>query len=197
MVYFHGGGFCIESTFSPLYHNYLNSLSSQARTLVVSVEYRLAPEHPLPAAYDDCWYALNWVASHAHMASFGSSNGEPWIRDYADFSRVFLGGDSAGGNITHHMALRVGNQGLANGSIHQINGMILFHPFFWGKDRMGGEVTKLDNQLNPVLADKLWAVVCPGSSGPDDPWINPVHNPRMSKLGCERVVVFVAEKDFL
>ncbi|CAN1142561.1 2-hydroxyisoflavanone dehydratase, partial [Linum perenne] len=64
LVYFHGGAFCIESAFSSSHLRYLNSLSAEAHALVVSVEYRLAPEHPLPAAYDDSWAALLWVASH-------------------------------------------------------------------------------------------------------------------------------------
>ncbi|KAL0299925.1 UNVERIFIED_CONTAM: 2-hydroxyisoflavanone dehydratase [Sesamum angustifolium] len=64
LVYYHGGGFCVESAFSFQYHRYMNILSSKSGALVVSVEYRLAPEHLLPAAYDDSWYALEWVCSH-------------------------------------------------------------------------------------------------------------------------------------
>ncbi|KAF7813790.1 2-hydroxyisoflavanone dehydratase-like [Senna tora] len=63
LVYFHGGGFLFESAFSRLYHNYLTSFVSQVNVVVVSVEYRLAPEHHLPAAYDDGWDAMKWVAS--------------------------------------------------------------------------------------------------------------------------------------
>ncbi|KAF9607603.1 hypothetical protein IFM89_037531 [Coptis chinensis] len=57
-----------------------------------SVEYRKAPEFPLPTAYDDCWDALQWVASHS---SRGSGFDEPWLTKYGDFDRLFSGGDSA------------------------------------------------------------------------------------------------------
>src|ERR1700678_4519863 len=58
-----------------------------ASAVVVSVEYRLAPEHPYPAAVDDAWAAVQWVAEH------GSEIG-------ADTSRLAVAGDSAGGNIS-------------------------------------------------------------------------------------------------
>jgi len=65
LVYFHGGGFVVDSAVSPAYHRYLNSVASKAGVLAVSVNYRLAPEHPLPAAYDDSWAALSGAASGA------------------------------------------------------------------------------------------------------------------------------------
>jgi acetyl esterase/lipase len=63
LVYFHGGGFVLESAGSATYHTYVNPLAAAAGVLVVSVCYRLAPEHPLPAAYEDSWAALRWAAS--------------------------------------------------------------------------------------------------------------------------------------
>ncbi|GER56654.1 alpha/beta-Hydrolases superfamily protein [Striga asiatica] len=63
LFYIHGGAFFVESAFSPTYHNHLNSLVSKANVVGVSVNYRLAPEHPLPAAYQDSWHALKWVFS--------------------------------------------------------------------------------------------------------------------------------------
>lgn len=61
LMYFHGGAFCLETAASPTYHNYLNSLVSEADVIAVSVDYRRAPEHPLPTAYDDSWTAITWV----------------------------------------------------------------------------------------------------------------------------------------
>ncbi|XP_048135779.1 probable carboxylesterase 13 isoform X2 [Rhodamnia argentea] len=101
LVYFHGGAFCLESPFSPMYHNYLNSLASEADAVAVSVHYRRAPEHPLPAAYDDSWIALEWVSSHS-----GGDGPDKWLSAYADLRKVYVAGDSAGGNIAHHMGLR-------------------------------------------------------------------------------------------
>lgn len=103
LIYIHGGGFFMESTKSTLYHSYLTNLAAEARAVIVSVEYRLAPESPLPGPYDDSWAAIEWVGSH--------SNGlgpEEWLNDHADLARVFVAGDSAGGNAAHHMGLRVG-----------------------------------------------------------------------------------------
>nr|GMC64258.1 2-hydroxyisoflavanone dehydratase-like [Ipomoea batatas]GMC64259.1 2-hydroxyisoflavanone dehydratase-like [Ipomoea batatas] len=58
LVWFHDGGFCIESTFSSLYHRNLNIIASKAQAIAVSVEYQLASKNPLPTTYGDCWEAL-------------------------------------------------------------------------------------------------------------------------------------------
>ena len=75
LLYFHGGAFVIMTPFEPKYHDYLNALVARARVVAVSVDYRLAPEHPLPAAYDASWAALNWAARNA------AAETEPSIRD--------------------------------------------------------------------------------------------------------------------
>ncbi|KAM1106286.1 hypothetical protein ACFX13_003224 [Malus domestica] len=132
LVYFHGGGFCIEGSSSPTYHNYLNSLVSGANVVAVSVNYRLAPEHPLPAAYDDSWAAVKWVASH-----FDGNGSEDWLNLHADFHRVFFAGDSAGANIAHQMGLRVGSEGMVGGA--KLIGVVLIYPYFWGTEPVGAE----------------------------------------------------------
>lgn len=104
LVYFHGGAFFVHTPSAPLYHNYLNALVAESQVIAVSVHYRRAPEHPLPIAYEDSWAAIQWVASHCN------GNGpEALLNQHADFRRVFLSGDSAGGNIVHNLAMAAGN----------------------------------------------------------------------------------------
>ncbi|KAK9725779.1 hypothetical protein RND81_05G168600 [Saponaria officinalis] len=188
LVYFHGGGFVVESASSPPYHSYLNALTSKANVIGVSVNYRLAPEHPLPAAYDDAWAALEWVRRAD----------EPWLKEHVDMGRVFLAGDSAGANIAHHMAKWASS--CDTGVKLVPKGIVLVHPFFWGGERIGSEARKMtagEKGPSGALADKLWKLVNPGTSGSDDPMLNPGMDPELETLAGEKVLVLVAEKDAL
>ncbi|CAI0428290.1 unnamed protein product, partial [Linum tenue] len=131
-----------------------------------------APEHPLPCAYDDCWAALNWAAAHA-----AGSCREEWLNSGVDFGRVFVAGDSAGANIAHRVAMRNAREKLI-----ELLGVVLVDPFFWGEDPIGDEAGRA------LPARK---------SGLDDPEINPAADPKLSGLGCRRVLVLVAEKDYM
>ncbi|GAV78835.1 Abhydrolase_3 domain-containing protein [Cephalotus follicularis] len=184
VLYFHGGAFMISSTADPKYHISLNKLVAEANIVLVSVNYRLAPENPLPTSYEDSWAALNWVAAHAK----GDGGHEPWLKDYVDFEQVFLAGDSAGANIAHNLALRVTDL--------KIVGIAMMFPYFWGKDPIGVEVT---DHFRRELVDKWWMFVCPSDKGNDDPLINPFVDgaPSLKGLACDRVLVTVAEKDIL
>ncbi|XXG86591.1 hypothetical protein AAC387_Pa11g1453 [Persea americana] len=57
--YFHGGGFYVETAFSATYHPFLNSLAADASLLIVSIDYRRAPKHPIPTTYNDSWAPSN------------------------------------------------------------------------------------------------------------------------------------------
>ncbi|PKU65877.1 probable carboxylesterase 2 [Dendrobium catenatum] len=178
LLYFHGGAFCIESAFSQTYHPHLTSLASRALLLIVSVDYRLAPEHPLPAAYDDCWSAVKWVFSRA----------DPCLARFGDLRQVFLAGDSAGANIAHRMAVRAGLEGLG------FAGIALVHPYFWGSEAVGSEGRE---ESWRAWMDGLWRAVSGGGKGMDDAWINPAAEGEeaVARLGCRRVLVCVAERD--
>ncbi|KAK9109157.1 hypothetical protein Sjap_017217 [Stephania japonica] len=181
LIYFHGGGFCVESPFSPAYHAYVNALSAELNALAVSINYRLAPEHPLPTAYNDAYTAIEWI------------NGaqEEWLRDHGDFDRVFLMGDSCGANICHQMGMRW------NDSFDvKLKGVVLINPYFWGEERIGSENNEDCMFLGGDLV-KLWRIACPELRGYDEAFVNPVGvgAPSLARLRCERVVVCVAELD--
>ncbi|GAV89260.1 Abhydrolase_3 domain-containing protein [Cephalotus follicularis] len=129
--YFHGGWFCIETAFSPTYHNFLNTLVAAANIIAVSVDYRRAPEHTVPIAYDDSWTAVKWFSSHSN----GSGN-EDWLYSHVDFKQVFFAGDNAGANIAQNMGFRIGNEKL---DCLNVSGIVLIHPYFWGNQLIGNE----------------------------------------------------------
>ncbi|KAJ1268850.1 hypothetical protein BS78_07G164900 [Paspalum vaginatum] len=192
VVFYHGGAFVTESAFSPTYHRYLNALVSRAGVLAVSVEYRLAPEHRLPAAYDDAWAALRWAVASA-TARAGPSP-DPWMSRRADPARLFLAGDSAGGNIAHNMALRAAREDLEGGAA--IRGLALLDPYFWGSRPVPSETA---DEGTRRWRERTWSFVCAGLYGIDDPVINPVAMPpeEWRLLPCARVLVTVAGLDML
>ncbi|CAL1389443.1 unnamed protein product [Linum trigynum] len=185
LIYYHGGGFVIETAFSPTYHNHLNTLVKVANVIAVSVDYRRAPEHPVPIAYEDSWAALKWAASH-----FGGGP-EQWLNDHADFNSVFLAGDSAGANIVHQVAIRYGRDKVEG--VPRLAGLVMVHPYFAGKEPIGNEPVPV-----PDWGERFWKLVCPSSTtGLDDPYLNPAFDPDLVRLGCSKVLVMLAEKDFL
>lgn len=96
MVFFHTGGWQIGdlNTQDPL----CRRITNRAGCIVVAVDYRLAPEHPFPAAVDDCYEATKWVATHA-------------VEFQGDPSRLVVAGDSSGGNLAAVIALMARDRG--------------------------------------------------------------------------------------
>ncbi|CAO2202229.1 unnamed protein product [Urochloa humidicola] len=194
LVYFHGGAFAVHSAFSGAHFPFLNALVSAARVVAVSVDYRLAPEHLVPAAYDDDWAALRWAVAAAAGSGSGPP-GEPWLSEHGDAARLFVAGDSAGANIAHNMALRAGGGGGLPGGA-RIEGMVLLHPYFRGEELVPSEGT--DPKFLERAA-RTWGFLTGGKYGLDHPFINPVAMPaeEWAKLGCRRALVTVAGLDTL
>lgn len=96
LVFYHGGGFVVGDLDT---HDALCRLTCRdGDAAVLSVDYRRAPEHPAPAAFDDAYAAFRWAHDHA-----GELGGVP--------GRVAVGGDSAGGNLAAAVALRARDDG--------------------------------------------------------------------------------------
>ncbi|KAG0480323.1 hypothetical protein HPP92_011181 [Vanilla planifolia] len=184
LVFFHGGGFCLHRASSLHYHNYLNHLTAKAKFISISVDYRLAPEHPLPVAYYDSWEAFRWVISGR----------DDWLLRYGDLGKVFIAGDSAGANIVHDLGLRLGRLG------KKVEGLVMMNPYFWGNEKIGVELKERSESMFKVSdVEKVWPFICPGTTGNDDPRLNPMAEgaPSLLGLGCHRVLVGVGDKDLL
>jgi acetyl esterase len=161
-VWYHGGGFTIGDLDTA--DSTCRKLANRSGAVVVSVNYRLAPEHPAPAAVDDAWTALQWVASHA-----GQLGG--------DASRLAIGGDSAGGTISAVVAVLARDAGLllrhqllvypatdltASYPSHEENafGFMLTNDmvgWFYGK-YLGPNGDPKDPRISPLFTDDLAGV---------------------------------------
>lgn len=149
--YIHGGGFCIGSRAWPNCQNYCFRLALELRAVVVSPDYRLAPENRLPAAVEDGFAAVRWLQAQA----VAGEERDRWLTDVADFGHVFVSGDSAGGNIAHHLAVRLGS-GSPQLDPVRVRGYVLLAPFFGGTVRTKSEADgPKDAFLNWELIDRL------------------------------------------
>jgi acetyl esterase len=108
LVYFHGGGWVIGNLDS---HDVVcRKLADEGEMIVIAVDYRLAPEHKFPAAFDDALAATKWIAAHALELGI-------------DGSRLVVGGDSAGGNLAAVVAIAA-----RDGGGPAIAGQVLIYP---------------------------------------------------------------------
>ncbi|KAL3644835.1 Gibberellin receptor gid1b [Castilleja foliolosa] len=165
IIYFHGGSFVHSSANSAIYDIFCRRLVSTCQTVVVSVNYRRSPEHRYPCAYEDGWAALKWVHSRS------------WLKSGLDSKvHAYLAGDSSGGNIAHHVAVRAATEGL------EVSGNILLHPLFGGNERTESEI-RLDGKYFVKIQERdwYWRAYLPEGEDRDHPACN-VFGPRSQGL---------------
>ncbi|XVF20556.1 hypothetical protein REPUB_Repub12eG0010700 [Reevesia pubescens] len=172
LVYFHGGGFCVGSAAWSCYHEFLSALASKAGCTIFSVNYRLAPENRLPAAYDDGVKTLMWVKQQA----VNGSNEHKWWLSQCDLSSLFLAGDSAGANIAYNVAIR----------------RILWHIRFQHQ-------AFANSALTLSTSDTYWRLSLPLGANRDHPWCNPLAKgaTKLRELKFPATMVCISEMDIL
>jgi acetyl esterase len=149
LVYIHGGGFILGSI--GLMDNVARELCHHTGAVVVSVEYRLAPEHPYPAGLDDCVAVTRWAQAHA--GELGAA-GKP----------LFVSGESAGGNLTGAVALRLRDSDVP------LAGQILIYPATNGSSHESPSFYEFDGLVVSRKAGQMyWEAYSGGHDLDDDP----------------------------
>ncbi|XP_065868485.1 carboxylesterase 15-like [Euphorbia lathyris] len=192
ILHFHGGGFCISQADWFMYYHIYTRLAKSAKAIVVSVFLRLAPEHRLPAASDDGYSSLLWL----HSLAKGDSH-ESWISNHADFNRIFLIGDSSGGNLVHEVAARAGRIDL---SPLRLSGGIPVHPGFVRSERSKSELEQPESPfLTLDMVDKFLSLALPVGSTKDHPITCPMGAaaPPLDSLKLPPLLLCVAEMDLI
>ena len=156
LLYMHGGGFVV---WSPETHAKLSKLLAVgAGAIVVSIDYRRAPQHPYPAPLDDCVAAFRWLRANA--ASLGG-----------DAGRIALGGDSAGGNLAAATALRV----IAAGDAAPEATLLICAWTDLGNDTPSFTLFAPDDPiLDTLVMDYFRESYAPERSQWDDPFVSPL-----------------------
>jgi acetyl esterase len=178
LVYLHGGGWVAGSV--ETHDPFCRLLSEAAVMIVVSVEYRLAPEHPYPAALDDALIAVEWAANHA--AEWGG-NAE----------KLLIGGDSAGANLAAVTANRL----CAETEAHGLSALMLLYPVTDHPNNANHPSYTKNSTSYGLEAEAMrwfWKQYATGIS-PDDPGISPLRLENVPAL--PRTLVATAEYDVL
>ncbi|KAI3725094.1 hypothetical protein L1987_64869 [Smallanthus sonchifolius] len=191
IVFFHGGGFVFLAPDVLAYDAVCRRFARKLPAVVVSVNYRLAPEHRYPAQHEDCFDVLKFLDDEDNRSKSLPENG--------NLLRCFLAGDSAGGNLAHHVTQRACE---FNFRQLKVIGVVAIQPFFGGENRTDSE-TRLKG--TPIVSlkrtDWMWkAFLPPGEAfNRDHPIIN-VSGPKsadISKIQFPPTMVVVAGFDAL
>ncbi len=174
LVYFHGGGWVVGGLGT--HDGVCRALANRAQAMVVSVDYRLAPEHRFPAAAEDCYAATRWVAERA--AELG-----------ADPRRLAVGGDSAGGNLAAVTALMARDRGGPR-LCHQL----LVYPVTDARFDTPSYVANAEGYfLTRAMMQWFWDHYVPAAADRTNPYCAPLAAPDLR--GLPSATVITAEFD--
>jgi acetyl esterase len=174
LVYFHGGGWVIGSV--ETHDGTVREIAQASGATVVSVDYRLAPEHPFPAAVDDCVAAVRWVADHAADLD-------------VDRSRLAVGGDSAGGNLAALAAVELRDRDV------DIRFQLLIYPAVDGTMSHPSIDENADGYFLTKDTMEWFFGHYIGDGDPTHPRVSPFHLPDEALTGLPPALVITAEYD--
>ena len=176
MVYFHGGGMCVGSI--ALMDNVAREIAYATGAVVVSVEYRLAPENPFPAGLDDCEAVTRWAL--AQTQRFGVPP-----------AKVIVSGESAGGTFTAAVSLR-----LRDDADVALAGQVLIYPALDnGSSTLPSRKEFAGLTMTEDEMDWCWNAYTGGRDLDDDPFAAPLH--AESLAGLPPAFVVLGGCDFL
>ncbi|EPS74054.1 hypothetical protein M569_00700, partial [Genlisea aurea] len=189
VVFFHGGGFVFMSADLKHYDNVCRRFATEIGAVVVSVNYRLAPEHRYPSPYEDGCDVLRFLDQNKHL-----------LPENADLSRCFLAGDSSGGNISHHVAKRWCESAAESSS--RVIGVVAIQPLFNGKipSKSEVELESVDVIISFERTNWFLKAFLPSDSDDFDHEAINVSGPNaadVSKLDFPTTMVVISEFDSL
>jgi acetyl esterase len=169
IVYYHGGGWVIATI--DTYDASARALTKAAKAIVVSVEYRKAPEHKFPAAHEDAYAAYQWVLRNAD-----TFDGDP--------SMVAVAGESAGGNLAAAVCLMA----RARGEVLPVHQALIYpvagYDFTTPSYRENAQAKPLDQPMMAWFFEKYLREPADGKN----PWINLVNAPNLSGLPSATII---------
>lgn len=170
LVWLHGGGFTTGNL--ETHDTLCRRLADLSGQVVVSVDYRLAPENPYPAALDDCYAAVTWAASQT--GAIGARSG-----------RIAVGGSSAGGNLAAAVALRAAEEGRP-----ALAWQVLVYPAVDATmDLLQRAPHGEGYQLTASMMRAYWGHYIGGHADPRDKLLSPLHAPSLAGVAPAHVVV--------
>jgi acetyl esterase/lipase len=196
LVWFHGGGYCIGAYDQPWFHAFCQHVAAKVPAIVLSVQYRLAPEHRLPAAIEDAATFFSWLRAQAAPGAAA----DPWLLvDSVDLSRTFVSGVSAGANLAHHVVVRIASGQIVPGPV-RVAGYVLFSAFFGSDERVASESHPPAGVSLPVESlDTAWRMALPLGATRDHPLANPFgpDSPSLEPLPLPPALVVAPGRDVL